>query len=62
MYLAKLEIINVEDKKSQIVDLGVYSRPSTVERLRRQLADRNPKLSFILNLIAYDPRNKTESS
>lgn len=61
MYYAILKIDNKEKNISLSLDLGLYSRPSTAERLRKQFADNNKKYVFTLTLEAYDAGNETKS-
>lgn len=62
MYYAVLKIDNKEKNISLSLDLGLYSRPSTAERLRKQFADNNKTYVFTLILEAYDAGNETKSS
>ncbi len=62
MYYARLKIDNKEENLSLSLELGIYSRPSTAERLRKQFADNNKNYVFTLILEAYEPTNETEDS
>lgn len=61
MYQAVLKIQKKGEENCISLDFGRYSRPSTAERRRKELADYNPSYCFTLVLEAYEPRNETES-
>lgn len=62
MFKASLKISKKDEEKEFVLDFGVYSRPSTAERRRRELADINPSYCFTLILDSYDSRTETENS
>lgn len=60
MYEATLKIVNKKKNVCFVLDFGVYSRPSTAERRRKELADLNPAYLFILILNQYGARDETK--
>lgn len=62
MYYAKLRITKLSKNIDIVIDFGVYSRPSTAERRRKELADINPSYCFTLTLENYESRTETEDS
>lgn len=49
MYLARLKIIKSETLEDVCIFVfGIFARPSTAERLRKEMAKNNPELIFVL--------------
>lgn len=61
MFYAKLRISNKSKEIDFVIDFGVYSRPTTAERRRKELADLNPAYCFTLILENYESTEQRQS-